>query len=174
MIRFREMVPDDVAAVAALEAVASPDPWSAELFRQEFEGLDNRTWLVAERPTAATATILGFGGTLRVTDELHIMNLAVDPSFRRQGLASRLLAGLLLDGLDRGSVSATLEVRASNRAALGLYQAFGFTESGRRTRYYQNGEDAVIMWRHRLHRPEAQADLLARLGGDRRPGEALA
>lgn len=162
-VELRPMAPADVDAVHRLEIACSPDPWSRDLLAGELDGpgLD-RHWLVAtERGAAAdaTPTIVGFGGILSVVDEAHVMNMGVHPDRRRRGLARRLLAGLLLRAVDHGATAATLEVRASNVAAIELYRGFGFRSSGRRPRYYASGEDAEIMWCHDL----GGADGLARL-----------
>jgi ribosomal-protein-alanine N-acetyltransferase len=77
----------------------------------------------------------------------HIMNVAVDPVQRRKGIATAMLSDLLRR-IDSPTARFTLEVRESNRAAIELYERFGFRAAGRRRRYYQdNGEDAVVMWR---------------------------
>lgn len=81
-----------------------------------------------------------------VVDELHITLVAVAPQHRRQGLGQRLLAALLAEGGRLGAERATLEVAASNTAALALYGRLGFTEAGRRRGYYRNGDDALIQW----------------------------
>lgn len=150
-VGIRELMAEDLVAVHDIEVAVSPDPWSAELFADELAGgRTDRHWLVA----VSDGAVVGFGGLLFVADEAHIMNLAVAPDRRRQGIAATLVANLLSTAGDRGSIAATLEVRASNEAALGLYRSFGFTESGRRPRYYPDGEDALIMWVHRIHRFE--------------------
>ena len=75
------------------------------------------------------------------------MNVAVDPSRRRRGVASALLAEML-ERAGHGQGRYTLEVRTSNEGAIDLYRRFGFTAAGTRRRYYQDtGEDALIMWR---------------------------
>jgi ribosomal-protein-alanine N-acetyltransferase len=77
----------------------------------------------------------------------HIMNVAVDPDQRRQGLATALLTRLL-ERVDDEEARYTLEVRRSNGGAIELYERFGFRAAGLRRRYYQdNGEDALVMWR---------------------------
>jgi len=142
----------DLDRVHALELVASEDPWSRDLLAGELEGdRSDRQWLVA---TGSDGTILGFGGVLQVVDEAHVMNLVVDPEWRRHGIARRLLGRLLLDIGDRGAIAATLEVRSGNDAAIGLYRSFGFERAGRRPRYYPDGTDAEIMWCHHIHRTE--------------------
>lgn len=158
---LRSLVVEDVPAVHCIEVAATPDPWSESLFADELsEGGAERYWLVAE---AMDGSLVGFGGLLFVADDAHIMNLAVDPDLQRQGIAAHLLSALLLEAGDRGITAATLEVRASNAAALGLYRTFGFIESGRRPRYYADGEDAVIMWARKLYKPDYR-QLLSELG----------
>jgi ribosomal-protein-alanine N-acetyltransferase len=73
------------------------------------------------------------------------MNVAVAPEWRRQGVATRLIEQLL--GEAGGEDRYTLEVRASNRDAIRMYERLGFRPAGHRRRYYHdNGEDALIMW----------------------------
>ena len=82
----------------------------------------------------------------QVVDELHITLVAVDPQRRRQGLGRQVLTALLSHCQALGSERATLEVAASNAAALSLYRVLGFQEAGRRSAYYRNGDDALIQW----------------------------
>lgn len=82
--------------------------------------------------------------------EWHVMNVTVDPAFRRRGIARGLLDTVhtALTEETAGEACFTLEVRPSNEAALGLYFACGYVVAGRRKRYYpDNLEDALIMWR---------------------------
>lgn len=100
-------------------------------------------------------SLLGFACLWSIVDEAHITILAVHPDYRRQGLGQGLLVALLRSAWQRELKWATLEVRASNQAALALYQHFSFQEAGRRKRYYQdNGEDALILWRGGLQHPQ--------------------
>jgi ribosomal-protein-alanine N-acetyltransferase len=83
-----------------------------------------------------------------IFDELHINTLAVSPAHRRQGLATFLLRALMAEAAQDGARRATLEVRASNAAALDLYARLGFAVSAARPGYYTNPpEDALILWR---------------------------
>ena len=78
----------------------------------------------------------------------HLMNVAVDPRRRREGIATGLLEAMI-DAAGADS-EYTLEVRTSNAGAIALYERFGFRSAGTRPRYYRDtGEDAVIMWRTR-------------------------
>jgi [ribosomal protein S18]-alanine N-acetyltransferase len=75
----------------------------------------------------------------------HLMNVAVDPGRRRQGIATVLINRLFEEGGARSPY--TLEVRVSNREAIAMYERFGFRSAGvRRSYYHDNGEDALIMW----------------------------
>ena len=142
MITLTELDARHLDAVHGIEVAATSDPWSRSLFEAELaDGGPARHWLVAEQ----RGQVIGFGGLLFVVDEAHVMNLAVTPELQRTGVASALLSRLLLDAGDRGATGVTLEVRASNRPAIALYQRFGFTEAGRRPKYYADGEDAVCL-----------------------------
>jgi [ribosomal protein S18]-alanine N-acetyltransferase len=92
----------------------------------------------------------------------------VAPDSRRMGVATRLMSALAGTAIDRGCVAWTLEVRASNVAAQELYRQFGFAPAGVRKRYYENTEDAIVMWCHDIQ-SDAYADRLrsiaAREGG---------
>lgn len=145
---LRPMTPADVAAVAGLEQVSFTEPWSPAAYFEEL-ARDDRIYLVIEEGSS----ILAAGGMMLVEDDAHVMTLAVAPEHRRRGEGTRLLLGLIDAALERGATSLTLEVRASNDAAIGLYRRFGFETVGVRPGYYE-GEDAVIMWVTEAATPE--------------------
>src|SRR5204863_9854147 len=92
--------------------------------------------------------VVGFCSFWRVSDELHVNNLAVAPDYRRSGAATALLGHVLSEGAKLGAVRVTLEVRRSNDAARLLYERFGFSVAGIRRGYYTKPEeDALILWR---------------------------
>ncbi len=166
-IVVRELQSTDVAAVAAIEAVASPDPWTPALFEGELSVLPAlRHWLVACEATGDRPEVVGFVGMMFVPDETgahpegHVMNVAVRPDRKRQGIARRLLIAAFADALDRGVEHLTLEVRVSNDPARNLYQQLGFAPVGLRPRYYPDGEDALILWAHDIQ----TVDFRRRLG----------
>jgi [ribosomal protein S18]-alanine N-acetyltransferase len=107
-------------------------------------------------PTIANREqIVGFGCFWAILEEAHITLLMIHPEYQGQGLGQLLLVALLEDAMRRKLERATLEVRVSNKAAISLYKKFGFQVAGRRKGYYQEtGEDASILWRGDLHRPE--------------------
>ena len=130
-----------VKAVADLEKICFSDPWSENSVASE---LKNKLalWLVAEEEGA----VAGYIGSQTCTDESDVMNVAVHPDFRRRGIAEKLVNALVEELRAIGSHCLTLEVRASNDPAIGLYEKLGFVEIGRRKNYYRNPrEDALIM-----------------------------
>lgn len=134
------MTRDDIPAVATLERIVYPEPWSARVFYDELER-DNRRYFVVDDH----GTIVGYGGLLLVQDDAHVTTLAVDPAVRRRRLGTRLLLTLVEAALEAGARHLTLEVRVSNVDAQRLYERFGFQPVGRRKGYYRD-EDALVMW----------------------------
>lgn len=107
-----------------------------------------------------SSALIGLACAWAIADEAHITLLAVDPTYRQQGLGQVLLYTLLVLAWRRGLAWATLEVRISNQTAIALYQKFGFESVGQRRGYYQDtGEDALILWRKGLQRPEFEDTL---------------
>ncbi|MBF2025908.1 MAG: ribosomal protein S18-alanine N-acetyltransferase [Oscillatoriales cyanobacterium C42_A2020_001] len=113
--------------------------------------------LIAHHPSPITHSplLLALGCSWAILEEAHITLMAVHPAYQRQGLGQAMLYALLMAAYKRRLERATLEVRASNQAAIALYEKFGFKTAGRRKRYYQDtGEDALVMWRSGLHQAE--------------------
>jgi ribosomal-protein-alanine N-acetyltransferase len=135
----------DVAAIWAIEKVSYPTPWSRWSFLVEL-GHRNSHMLVAGPPAPQPWQTWGYLIFWVVLDEMHILNLAVHPEYRRRGIARRLLAEGLAQARTLGAELAWLEVRPSNQAARALYKSFGFIEVGRRPRYYDDTkEDALLL-----------------------------
>lgn len=138
MIHYERMNARHVAQVAALEKICFSDPWSEKSVAGELEN-PLSVWLVAmdgER-------LAGYIGSQTVLGEADMMNVAVEPDYRRQGIAEELITRLI-GALDAHCL--TLEVRASNGPAISLYGKLGFAEIGRRRNYYRNPkEDALIL-----------------------------
>ena len=138
------MTYDHVPQAAELERLCFADPWSERMLR---EHLDNQC-AAAIAAVGEDGTLLGYAGLLVVLDEGYITNVAVRPAYRRQGIASDLLG--VFERFARGHQLAflTLEVRASNAAAIALYEKMGYARAGVRKNYYEHPrEDAVIMTR---------------------------
>lgn len=152
-------------AILDIEEQVHPKPWTTGVFTSELEQVrgGSRYYVVGIRDSA----LVGYGGLMFAADEAHVTNVAVDPLRRRQGIARRILSHLIDTAIERGAHAMTLEVRVSNEAALGLYREFGFAPAGVRQRYYENTEDALVMWAHDIQEP-AFAERFARARGDGR------
>lgn len=136
------MTSDHVAQVAELERICfGTEAWSEKSVASE---LNNPLsfWLVA----VDGDRVAGYVGSQTVLDESDMMNVAVHPDYRKQGIATALIVGLVEELRKRGSRCLTLEVRASNENAISLYKKLDFQEVGRRKNYYRNPrEDALIL-----------------------------
>lgn len=140
-LQLRKLSYTDLPRAIAIERRCFPMPWSLSMFVLELSK-PSGICLAAVDGTR----MLGYVICARYDEAYHLMNIAVEPNHRRQGVAKRLLDALL----DRGGRDAnyTLEVRVSNASAIALYESFDFRGVGTRRRYYaDNGEDAIIMWR---------------------------
>ena len=142
----------DLDEVLALEQVSFTEPWTRKMFLGELRGNAFAVNVVARAGEAgydmgfAAGTLLGYIMFWVVFEELHLMNLAVSPEARRRGLGATLVRHALSAGAERGVRTALLEVRASNLAALALYEGLGFAKKCLRKGYYDRPrEDAVIM-----------------------------
>lgn len=144
-LRLRTMTLADLPAVMAIENQAFTNPWSVEMVKKELT-TDWSTVLLCEEPGRGGWALRGFAIFWVVADEVHVLNVATDSEHRRRGVARSLMISVLETGRARECRLATLEVRRSNAAAIGLYQSLGFRAVGMRPAYYQDDrEDAVIM-----------------------------
>ncbi len=137
---------EDVDAALALDQAVLGGLWQRGGYEREIES--DASDLLALR---VDAELIGIGCLWAILEEAHITTLAIAPAWQRQGLGRWLLLNLLAAAQVRQLEWATLEVRASNAAAIALYSQLGFSEVGRRKRYYHNPEeDALILWLKRL------------------------
>ena len=138
---LRPLTAADLPALAALERACFSHPWTE---RQLAADLDNDllTHLGAVSPEGA---LLGYTQVRTILDEGTLERIAVAPAARRRGIGEALLARAIREG--RGKLAfLTLEVRAGNAPAIGLYEKLGFHEVGRRKNYYrEEGEDALLL-----------------------------
>ncbi|NLW22144.1 MAG: ribosomal protein S18-alanine N-acetyltransferase [Tissierellia bacterium] len=143
-ISIREMRESDLDRVMEIENKTFNPPWSREAFLLEITKNLLAKYIVA----TVDGDIAGYGGIWLILDEGHITNIAVDEKYRRMGVGSKILEGLIQLCIDRNIGAITLEVRKSNEIAQALYKKYGFKEYGIRPNYYQNNnEDAIIMWK---------------------------
>lgn len=146
-VTIRRMQVSDLEQVRAIDRLSFSLPWPERAYEIELRENQNSIPLVAEKAAPGSEPlVVGVVVAWMVLDEVHIATLSVHPEHRGQGISRALLAHAIEEGLQRGAVLATLEVRAGNLAAQALYQRFGFKVVGDRPRYYQdNQEDALIM-----------------------------
>lgn len=158
IVEIERMTAGDVPDVAGVDRECFPTHWNVQSYRNELAN-PAATYFIARH----AGTVVGFAGMWVGIDEAHITTLAVLPQYRRRGIATVLLAELLLQARRFGCRSATLEVRESNTVAQHLYQRFGFENGGIRRRYYTDtNEDACILWVRDLDSDEC-GQLLERL-----------
>ena len=136
------MTEKHVAQVAELEKICfGSAAWSEKSVASELEN-PLSVWLVA----LEGEKVLGYVGSQTVIDETDMMNVAVHPDYRKQGIARELIVRLVESLKLCKSHSLTLEVRASNEPAKNLYKMLDFEEIGIRKNYYRNPkEDALIL-----------------------------
>jgi ribosomal-protein-alanine N-acetyltransferase len=148
---LRRAVLADVPALAALEAACFTHPWTPAQIHEEIARVPPDAVLVLEGPGSpggAPAGIRAYGSFRLVVDEMHVMNVAVDPRCRREGLARWLLTFATERAVRAGARRALLELRAGNREALALYESLGFERLGVRRGYYSEPtEDALVLAR---------------------------
>jgi ribosomal-protein-alanine N-acetyltransferase len=148
---LRPAVEGDLGRVAEIEKSCFADPWAKESFRSVLTGLP-AIFLVAVLPP--DDVVRGYAIAFSVGEDAEILNLAVDASFRGQGLAGRMLDAVLIGLAARGARTAFLEVRESNEPARGLYRSRGFVEIGSRRRYYRRPVEDALVLRRMLEVPE--------------------
>jgi len=136
------------AGVMDVEGAAYPRPWSMGVFQSELDQVRSGTrhYLVALRG----GQVVGYAGVWFTGEEAHVTNIAVAPTARRLGIASKLMCAQADEVIARGCSAWTLEVRVSSTGAQDLYRQFGFVPAGVRKRYYENTEDAIVMWCHEI------------------------
>jgi ribosomal-protein-alanine N-acetyltransferase len=139
---IRRLTYADLPQVIAIERRSFPTPWSLAMFVLELSK-PSGICLAAVRDES----LIGYLVCSRYDSVWHVMNVAVQPELRRQGIATSLLERLF-EHADGPGEQYTLEVRMSNTPAIALYEQFGFRSAGERRGYYHdNKEDALIMWR---------------------------
>ncbi len=140
---IRNMVREDIDSVLEIEQECFTQPWTKNMFLGELAQP-----VTLYRVAVVDGTPVGYMGMYRIVDEGHITNIAVKKAFRGRGIGSCLMESFLQLGEDGLLSFLTLEVRESNQKAIRLYQKYGFRQVGRRPRYYENAEDALLMTRY--------------------------
>ena len=140
---IRKMTDEDAVFLAAIEEETFSMPWKVSDFL-EMNAHDEVVYLVAE----LEGRIIGGCGVRNICGDGEITNVVIQKDFRGRGYSYIMLDRLLEEGRELGASDFTLEVRASNKAAIGLYEKLGFVSEGVRPRFYEKPvEDALIMWK---------------------------
>lgn len=157
---IRPMEAKDIPAVMAIEQRSFPSPWPKSAYHYELRVRRRSFFYVMETREGPTLswqdrllgkgkteerTLIGYVGVRMREDRAHIATLAVHPDWRRKQLGKYLLLIALEQAFQEGKRQVTLEVRTSNHVAYQLYTGLGFTRTGERRGYYQNGDDAWLM-----------------------------
>ena len=146
-IEIEKMTPADLDRVMEIETLSYRTPWSRRAFLSELTENSYAHYFVARH----RGKIVGYVGMWVILEEAHITNIAVDPAYRRQKVAWRLLEDMFRRAKELGATRMTLEVRVSNVNAQDLYRKLGFVDRGIRKGYYTDtNEDAIIMWKDDL------------------------
>lgn len=141
-VNVRAATSSDLDAILDIEGKSFTSPWSRETLLEE---LDGKAWSYVQAAELQNA-VVGFIVYWIVLNEIHLLNLAVHPDWRRMGIAAAMMHHLLANAKSHDVSEIFLEVRVSNRNAQTLYRRFGFKPIGMRRNYYtDNGEDAIVM-----------------------------
>jgi ribosomal-protein-alanine N-acetyltransferase len=154
-VDIRRLTLADLSDIERIEQRVYPTPWSRSMFAGELAKPSS----ICQGAFDEEGRLAGYLIVSRYVDAWHIMNIAVHDQRRRAGIASRLLGALFELTAGDTHRGYTLEVRISNKAAIALYERWGFETSGVRRGYYtDNREDALIMWKDPIREEGDGAD----------------
>ena len=138
--------PADLEPILAIEKNSFKWPWGRLSFEGELRIKSSCNFVAKSTEEPTEGQIIAYAIWRLLADEMHILKVAVIPDRRGQGIATRLLERCFAWSVEQGAVSAHLEVRPSNVAAVELYRKLGFEVVGRRPKYYTDTkEDALLM-----------------------------
>ena len=136
---------DHIDGILMLENASYHMPWTRRMFEDELETERAYFWVFTDREREGA--IRACGGFWDMVIDGHITKVTVAEGYRGQGLGKAVVRFLFDEMARRGLECATLEVRASNTAAIALYETCGFTRVGQRKAYYDDGETALVYTR---------------------------
>lgn len=139
-ITIRPMAESDLDAVLAIERASFPVPWTLGHFRHEIGAAHSYPFVAL-----IDGAVMGYVCLMSLFEEAQILDIAVDPQQRGRGVARLLMNHAFDQAREQGAELMALEVRASNMAAITLYEQLGFNRTGARQGYYEGKEDAVLM-----------------------------
>lgn len=132
----------DLPEILKLEQELFPEsPWPESEFRYELYENPFSCLYVCERE----GKIAGYIDWWILYDKAQLANIGVARSYQKQGIGKQMLEECIRDAEAKGCETLSLEVRVSNQAAISLYRQYGFIDAAIRKRYYEDGEDAILM-----------------------------
>ena len=140
MVKIEEMSLLDFEAIKDSLQSEFDDFWTESILKSELEN-ENSKYIVAKE----NKNIVGFAGIIILPDDVEITNIVTKKSERKKGIVNLLLDKLIIMARDTGKGNISLEVNEKNIIAINLYEKFGFETVGRRKKYYNQKEDAIIM-----------------------------
>lgn len=140
-MKFVPLMREHLKQIANIEIEAFDTPWTEQMFLPELESSD-AFYLVGEQ----SGEVICYGGFHKVLDEGHITNIAVKNCYRGKGIGKHLMNLLIELAAAVGVRAVTLEVKTTNVTAVNMYSQLGFKIEGIRKRYYNNKDDAYVMW----------------------------
>lgn len=139
-IKIRPMTSEDVEQVLHIEQASFPLPWTRAHFESELEARHSFPFVAV-----SDGIVAGYVCMMSLFEEAQILDIAVDPQQRGRGIARMLLDHAIAVAREKEAELLALEVRASNVAAISLYERCGFDRTGLRQKYYEGRDDAVLM-----------------------------
>ena len=139
-MQIREWTKEDVDVLAEMEERCFKEPWTKEMLSDCLRYPIYNCFLAEEG-----GQVCGYCCLITVYEDAEVGNIAVDKLFRGRGIAQALMQAMHERAKERGATQCLLEVRVSNTPAISLYQKFGYEIYGVRARYYEDGEDALVM-----------------------------
>jgi ribosomal-protein-alanine N-acetyltransferase len=141
---LRDMRREDLGAVLEIERRSFAQPWSRAFFEKELATPFARL-IIADEDMPPHGRVVGYTCRWRVTDEVHLLNVAVHPERRGLGYGRQLVGAVIAEARTAAARVVFLEVRAGNVIARRLYRQLGFKDLGVRRGYYGPGQDAIVM-----------------------------
>lgn len=141
-IRIRRAEERDIGEIMIIEKMSFTSPWTVDFFRCELYNPVSFFYIIEVRKLLAGYIIFWI-----LKNEAHIANVAIHPDFRKRGYGKYLLRWAIERCWVKGVATITLEVNEKNNAARNLYDKMGFKIVGKKAKYYENNDDALILAR---------------------------
>ena len=139
---IRQWTKEDIGVIAEMERRCFHDAWTEEMLSDTLRYPIYNCFLAEEE-----GQVCGYCCLIVVCEDAEVGNIAVDTPFRGRGVGKALMEAMHQCAKEKGATQAFLEVRVSNENAIALYKKFGYESYGIRARYYEDGEDAMVMKR---------------------------